>query len=237
MIVDELKKSILDYAITGKLTSQLDKDIPIDKLYEQLKIDNKLSANKKIAIMNEWYQKNIETLKEFKITEEIINFAAHNINIMEFREGAEYFLKILADKDIPVIIISAGVGNIIKEFLIKHNCYYQNIYICSNFLEYKNGIVSGVEDNNLIHPLNKNEVSLRADIKRKIKSRNNILLLGNNIEDINMANRNKTTYKLGFLDEKIDERLEDFKNNFDIICTNNTSYKEICEKINLFTSD
>jgi len=78
---------------------------------------------------------------------------------------------------------------------------------------------------------------LRADIKRKIKSRNNILLLGNNIEDINMANRNKTTYKLGFLDEKIDERLEDFKNNFDIICTNNTSYKEICEKINLFTSD
>ena len=68
MIVDELKKSILDYAITGKLTSQLDKDIPIDKLYEQLKIDNKLSkideSEIPFVIPNGWKWEKLGNLAE-----------------------------------------------------------------------------------------------------------------------------------------------------------------------------
>ena len=83
---------------------------------------------------------------------------------MAFREGAKEFLKSMNDRNIPIIVISAGVGNIIQQFLINNDCNFPNIYICSNFLEYENGIIQGVRDNNLIHPLNKNEISLPANI-------------------------------------------------------------------------
>ena len=202
--------------------------------YHQYEIDNKLPINKKINIMNEWYQKNIETLKKFNITKDIIDYAANNINIMSFRPGAKNFLECMFKKNIPVIIISAGVGNIIEQFLIKNNCNYPNIHICSNFLEYKDNLIIGVRDNNLIHPLNKNEISLPKDLQNIINNKKNTIILGNNISDINMATSNKKIYKIGFLDEKIDERLKQFKENYDIVCTNNTSYDELKNIINIF---
>lgn len=201
--------------------------------YHKFEIDDSLSIDKKISIMNEWYRKNIETLINFNITEEIINYASNNESIMNFRTGAIKFLEAMNNKNIPIIVISAGVGNIIEQFLIKNNCNYPNIYICSNFLEYENGIVKGVRDNNLIHPLNKNEVFLSDDIKNKILGRNNILLLGNSLLDINMARTNRNVYKLGFLDEKIEERLKPFKEHYDIVCTNNTGYDEIRDKVKI----
>lgn len=42
-------------------------------------------------------------------------------------------------------------------------------------------------------------------------------------------------YKLGFLDEKIDERLQSFKENYDIVCTDNTTYDEIRVKIKILS--
>ena len=68
--------------------------------------------------MSEWYNKNIETLKKFGITEQTINYSANNENIMYFRDGAKEFLKEMNDRGIPIIVISAGVGNIIQQFLI-----------------------------------------------------------------------------------------------------------------------
>ncbi len=203
----------------------IDECIKIFSHYHKFEINESLSLEEKMPIMSEWYRKNIETLINFGITEEIINYAANNEHIMAFRKGAINFLKDMHKRNIPIIVISAGVGNIIEQFLIKNNCNYPNIFICSNFLEYKNGSVIGVRDNNLIHPLNKNEVYLPSSIKSKVIGRNNILLLGNSILDINMAGTNKNVYKLGFLDEKIEERLDSFKENYDIVCTENTEPK------------
>lgn len=202
--------------------------------YHKFEIEENIPLDEKMYIMNEWYQKNIETLKIFKITEDIINYAADNENIMSLRKGAKEFLKSMYDKGIPIIIISAGVGNIIEKFLIRNNCNYDNIFILSNFMKYTNGIVSGVENNNLIHSLNKNEVLVPSNVKSKIENRNNVILLGDNISDINMVGDNKNiVIKIGFLDEKVKERLEDFKRNYDIVCTNNTSYDELKQKVKI----
>lgn len=213
----------------------IDECIRIFNYYHKYEIDESLSTDEKMSIMSEWYRKNIETLINFGITDDVINYAANNEHIMAFRDGAVEFLKNMFDKNIPVIVISAGVGNIIEQFLIKNNCNYPNIYICSNFLEYKNGVIVGVRDNNLIHPLNKNEIYLPEHIKNKIINRNNILLLGNSISDINMAGTGRNIYKLGFLDEKIDERLQSFKENFDIVCTENTTYDEIRKMVKVLS--
>jgi len=211
----------------------VDECIRVFSHYHKFEIDESLLVQEKMSIMSEWYRKNIETLINFGITEEIINYAANNESIMAFRDGALEFLKQMNKKNIPIIIISAGVGNIIEQFLIRNNCNYPNIHICSNFLEYNVGVVSGVRNNNLIHPLNKNEISLSSDIKKIISRRENIIILGNNITDVNMVSSNKSVYKIGFLDENIEDRIESFKENFDIVCTHNTSYDEIRSKIKI----
>lgn len=204
--------------------------IRIFNKYHPLEIDDSIPLENKLDIMNEWYKVNIETLINFSIDEDVINYSANNEKIMCFRDGAKYFLELLNKYKVPVIIISAGVGNIIEQFLIKNNCNFPNIFICSNFLEYLDGKIIGVKDGNLIHSLNKNEVSLPIDIKDKIKGKIPILL-GDNIMDINMVTEDKRVVKIGFLDEKINERLETFKKNFDLVCTNNTSYDELVEHI------
>lgn len=211
----------------------IDECVRIFNYYHKYEIDTNLSLEEKMPIMAEWYRKNIDTLIQFGITEEIINYAANNEYIMAFRDGAIEFLKAMYERNIPIIVISAGVGNIIEQFLIKNNCNYSNIFICSNFLEYENGVIIGVRDNNLIHPLNKNEVYLSSAIQEKLKDRKNIILLGNSVSDINMVDDKKTVFKLGFLDEKIEERLESFKANYDMVCTGNTSYDEIRSKIKI----
>ena len=181
--------------------------------------------------MSEWYNKNIETLKKFGITEQTINYSANNESIMSFRDGAKEFLQEMNDRGIPIIVISAGVGNIIQQFLINNDCNFPNIYICSNFLEYEDGIIRSIRDNNLIHPLNKNEISLPTHIQEKVANRNTIILLGNSISDINMTNDRKKTYRIGFLDEKIEERLSAFQEHYDVVCTDNTSYYELGKRI------
>lgn len=205
--------------------------IKIFKYYHRYEIDESIALKEKMLIMSEWYNKNIETLKRFEITEETINYSANNESIMSFRDGAKQFLKEMNDKGIPIIVISAGVGNIIQQFLINNSCNYPNIYICSNFLEYENGTIKSIRDNNLIHPLNKNEISLPQHIQERISNRNNSILLGNSISDINMANSKKNVYKIGFLDENVEERIGTFKQNYDIVCTDNTSYDELRDKL------
>ncbi len=208
--------------------------VKIFNYYHKYEIDEHIPIQEKIKIMDQWYEKNIEILREFDITEETINYSANNESIMCFRNGAERFLSDMNNKGIPIVTISAGVGNIIQQFLINSKCNYPNIYICSNFLEYENGKIKGIRDNNLIHPLNKNEVSLPQYIQEKICNRNNVILLGNSILDIKMASAKKNIHSIGFLDEKVEGRIADFKEYYDIICTDNTSFDELQTKLNIF---
>ena len=189
--------------------------IRIFNYYHKYEIDESIPLEEKMVIMSEWYNKNIETLKKFGITEQTINYSANNENIMYFRDGAKEFLKEMNDRGIPIIVISAGVGNIMQQFLINNDCNFPNIYICSN----------------LIHPLNKNEISLPTHIQEKVANRNTIILLGNSISDINMTNDRKKTYRIGFLDEKVEDRISAFHEHYDVVCTDNTSYYELGKRI------
>ena len=202
--------------------------------YRPIEIDEEMDYETKNRLMTEWWNKHIGLLIKYKMSEKIINEAANDIKVMEFRKGAKEFLKSMNDRNIPVIIISAGIGNFIKQFLIKNQCDYDNIFIISNFIKFENGIASGIIGD-VTHSLNKNEVSLSSDISKLIKNRQNIILLGDNVSDVRMAkeeDRNKAL-KIGFLEEKVEENKKHFEDNFDIVCTDNTGYDELSNKISI----
>lgn len=205
------------------------------KLYEYYRpfeIDESLDYEIKSKLMNEWWNKHIGLFIKYKLSKEALNNALRNSNIISFREGTKEFLENMRDRNIPVIIISAGIGNVIKESLIINNCNLDNIYIVSNFIKFENGIATGISDN-IIHSLNKNEVALSDNIKELIKERTNIILLGDAIADIRMAKEESipNALKIGFLETNVEENKSYFEEQFDIICTNNTNYNELSEKI------
>ena len=194
--------------------------------YRPIEIDISLPFDYRLEQMNSWFREHIELFVKYNLKESYIKEVASNLSIMEFRDGAKEFIRYLYQNQIPLIIISAGIGNFIKSFLEKEECYYSNVHIVSNMIKFRDGVAIGVE-NNVIHSLNKNEVSLTAEIKEKLSKRNNIILLGDQIDDIRMveeSKREKTTRVSFLLDST---QLSSYKEYFDFVCTDDTSYDEI----------
>ena len=138
---------------------------------------------------------------------------------MEFRPGAKEFITFLHENNIPLIIISAGIGNFIETFLSLNDCYFDNVYVSSNKIIFKDGIAVGVGEN-IIHSLNKNEVSLPKDISKRLEGRKEVILLGDQISDLKMCDKSKhdMVYTTCFLTDEGKDNLEKIKANFDIVC-------------------
>ena len=199
--------------------------------YRPIELDENMDFEKKKELMKEWYTKHINLFVKYQITEDIINIAAKDIKTMEFREGAKDFLDYLYKNNIPLIINSAGIGNFAKVFLTNNNCYHPNIYISSNMIDFENGIATGI-GSNIIHSLNKNEMSLPKDIKNKINNRKSILLLGDQKSDKLMVNISKEENVLytGFVTK--DNSFEEHIDNFDIIVDSSSNYFDLLKLLN-----
>ena len=54
-------------------------------------------------------------------------------------------------------------------------------------------------------------------------------MLGDVVDDVNMVTKEKLeqTITVGFLDKKIEQELELYKSTFDIVLTDNASFKEV----------
>lgn len=233
-----LGSSSTSWSVLSK-SDKVPKDYVIERqkyydYYRPIEIDTNLPFETKNELMKEWWIKHINLFVKYKISEEIIKDAARNLRVMAFRNGAEDFLKNMKERNIPVIIISAGIGNFIKEFLIMNNCFYDNIHIVSNFIKFENGYAIGVEDN-ITHSLNKNEISMPEEVKKEYIGRNNIILLGDGLDDVKMASEEKreSALKIGFLEEKVEENEPYYLDTFDVVCTDNTGFDELSEKIKI----
>ena len=204
------------------------------KYYRPYEIDETIDYNTKSNLMNEWWNKHINLFSKYQISKDIIENKETILNSITFRKGTKEFFQNMNERNIPIIIVSAGIGNIIESSLILNDCYFDNIHIIANFFKYENNIVKSISGN-IIHSLNKSEVSMTTDILENIKNRNNIILIGDAIADIQMAKKEhqKNALKIGFLETNVEENKPYYEKYFDIVCTDNTSYNELTEKINL----
>lgn len=198
------------------------------KKYQPIEVDNSLPLDYRMKMVEEWFKKHFELIINYKIKEEIFYKAAASPEIMKFRTGAKEFIEYLYQNNIPLVIISAGIGNFIEEFLKLNNCYYDNIYICSNKIIFEDGVATRLSQN-IIHSLNKNEVTLPLFVKEKLKNRKNVILLGDQVSDINMVDESKhnLVLKVGFLSCNDDKQLEALESNFDIVCKEDDDYNKL----------
>jgi len=85
--------------------------------YYPIEIDPSMSRESKIPHMVEWYAKVNYLLSTQDLTRDDVAEAVARCHDFQLRAGVEEVFSILAKKDIPVIIISAGLGNVIEEVI------------------------------------------------------------------------------------------------------------------------
>ena len=187
--------------------------------YRPIEIDEEMDFHERSRLVSEWYRKHIELFVKYQISDKSFEEAANDLRVMEFRNGAVEFLRYLHEANIPLIIISAGIGNFIESFLKSNGCLYDNIYISSNKVIFKDGVAYGVS-NDLIHSLNKNEVSLPDDIKERLVGRRKVLLLGDQLSDLNMVDESlhDEVIKIGFYSSRAEVPIDYYIDKFDIVC-------------------
>ena len=204
----------------------------LNKFYEKygpIELDYTIDIQEKEKYMLEWYEKSMNLYYTYHLTKEKLKECIYNSHL-ELREGAKDFLNKLYNRNIPVIIFSAGIGNVIEQFLKEKECYYDNITIIGNFIKFdKNGDMIKFSDN-IIHTLNKNIDKLNDDkLKEKIEEKEYRVVIGDLVEDINMMGEypEDKSLKIGFLNKNITENLEKKKKNFDIVLTEENNFYDI----------
>ena len=53
-----------------------------------------------------------------------------------FREGTEELCQLLHSKSVPLLVFSAGMGDVLEEVLKHFNVYSDNVKVVSNFFKY-----------------------------------------------------------------------------------------------------
>lgn len=222
--------AVLDFDIYGEECKK--KIEQINAKYAPVELDYTLDKKTKEKYITEWYQKSIDFLYDHQLTKSNLKKALQKEPI-KFRKGAKEFLQELQQENIPVIIISAGIGNVIEEFLKNQECYGENIYIISNFIQFKDDKMQKFNQS-LIHSMNKNsEGKLPKDWIRRLKQKEHIILCGDLIEDIKMIpeRRKESSILVGFLNSEIKKNLSLYKQNYDIVLTEEEANFYEVEKI------
>lgn len=209
----------------------LEKRTKIYEQYRPLELDYTIEQKEKQKIMKEWAKESFTLLSKY-ITKEGIEKSLVNAELY-LRDGAKEFLKEMNNKNIPLIIMSSGIGNIVKAFLEKEKCMFNNIEIVSNFFEFKDGKTS-IDINNIMATSNKEYCRIPINIRNKLEEKEKALIFGDLIEDIKMINKEKipSTLTFGFLDDNVEQNLERYKENFDIVLTENDDFNTVREILN-----
>jgi 5'-nucleotidase len=205
--------------------------------YRPIEIDPLISLEEKSEKMHEWWKTHFELLVECGLDKGTMEQMV-NENLSRFRQGADIFLAKLDSNKIPVVIMSAGPGDAIEMIFQKNSLLFPNINIIANVFEFdQNGKVAKIKEP-IIHSINKSEITIKSfpEIFENIKDRRNVLLLGDNVSDIGMAEGfpHDCLLKIGFLvpDAQAKENMEEFKRNFDVILTGDGDMSYVNQLIN-----
>lgn len=194
--------------------------------YHPIEIDPKIPIKEKKKKMEEWWMTHFKLLIEKGLSKKHLKEVAESGKI-KLRKGVKEFFKTLKKYKIPIVIISSsGLGEAISIILKKEKILFSNVYLISNsFVWDKKGKAIGVKKP-IIHSLNKDEAMLKKfPFYGEIKERKNVILLGDNIEDVSMVKgfKYKNLLKIGFLNENVKENLPEYKKVYDLLILNDAS--------------
>ncbi|KAK3577134.1 hypothetical protein CHS0354_037467 [Potamilus streckersoni] len=203
-----------------------EKALKLREKYFSIETDPEMTIEQKTPYMIEWWTKAHELLNTCHITKEAVQKMVAS-STAKLRDGCDWLFDECHRASIPLLIFSAGVGDVIEEIIHQQSTLYDNMHIVSNYMDFdKEGKMVGFK-NDIIHIFNKNEnVIHQSDYFENLKDRVNIILIGDSLGDLHMADgaeHMENKLKIGFLNTKVDESLELYKRKFDIVIVQDES--------------
>uniref|UniRef100_A0A0N5A1C7 5'-nucleotidase n=1 Tax=Parastrongyloides trichosuri TaxID=131310 RepID=A0A0N5A1C7_PARTI len=191
--------------------------------YFPLEYSKDLTRDEKIPLMEEWWKLSQGAIAEERLHYDKITDIVMTNNI-ELRKNFCEFVKSLNLSNVPFIVFSAGIGNVIDIILKKKmRLNENNIHIISNTMIFNHDNVCVNFSEPVIHTFSKNYTAIKENnpILNIVKNRNNVLLMGDSLGDVDMEinkNRKGNTLKVGYLNFDINNLLQKYMNCYDIVC-------------------
>lgn len=216
--------------------------------YHPIEICPDIPLPEKAKLMEEWWEKTHGLLIEGGLTYEAIKKSISDAAIA-FRDGVVELFEYLEERDIPVLIFSAGLADIIEEvFRQKLQRSFKNIKVVSNRMVFDEQGHLVAFKGKTIHVLNKNEHALdmaapvhdnlgdpngSIDDNSLVKKRTNVLLLGDHIGDLGMSDglNYDNRIAVGFLNANVEKSLKDYSKAFDIVYLNDAPMRGVVELV------
>ncbi len=169
--------------------------------YRKIELSSEMQESEKCAKMDEWWSAQFDLLIEYGFSDELISRLLEG-DRLTMREGAWAFLKRLSKNGVPILVLSAGIANVIEAQLRLHGANTPNLHISANALSMNQLGIATDHNRPLIHTLNKTSYVPRSGTFSKATSdRPNLLLLGDTVEDVRMKQVTSyaNTISIGFL--------------------------------------
>jgi len=199
--------------------------------YHPIEISNDLSKEEKDKEIKKWWRLHLELMKKYGITQRVFQDIVETQKI-QLRDGVRELMTLLHSQGIPLVIMSAGLGDMISAVLKAEGLLFDTVYIVSNFFQFdQEGKATGIQDT-IIHSLNKHEVETRnLSFYPTIENRKNVVLLGDSIDDLGMVAgfTCKNIIRIGFQNEREEDTT--FIESFDITITDDGDVNAITELV------
>ncbi|GMF15461.1 unnamed protein product [Phytophthora fragariaefolia] len=215
--------------------------------YYPVEISTTLSAEEKFPFMAQWWESTHSLLVEYKLTKDQVKEAVAS-GTLGFRPGFHSLFKLLHEHQVPTLVFSAGLYDVIHAALEKEFAAEQkrseavaveelhdeqvftpdNVHVVSNMMRFDaQGCIEGF-DGRVIHPLTKTAHALLDSpfwTECQLETRRNVVLLGDSRGDVRMAEGldAEETIKIGFLNVHVDEALDEYLELYDVVFTNDAS--------------
>nr|XP_039256046.1 cytosolic 5'-nucleotidase 3-like isoform X2 [Styela clava] len=188
--------------------------------YYAIETDHNLTVEDKIPHMIDWNEKGTGLFIKAGVKREHLPHMVKDSDVC-LRDGFVDLVDTLHKSNVPLLIFSAGVADVVEEVIRQQASVHPNMKIVANTMDFdQKGALIGFKGE-LLHPFNKNESALEGDpYFEEIRHRHNVILLGDSIGDLTMANGVpgvNVSLKIGFLNAKFEELLDTFMDGFDIV--------------------
>ncbi|KAH0626916.1 hypothetical protein JD844_002210 [Phrynosoma platyrhinos] len=188
--------------------------------YYPIEIDPYRTVEDKLPLMVEWWTKAHNLLTQQRILKSDIAEMVKESDVM-LRDGFNIFFDQLYQNRIPLFIFSAGVGDVLEEIIRQAGVFHPNVNVVSNYMDFDDsGILQGFKGP-LIHIYNKNNTVLKdTEYFQQLCTRTNILLLGDSMGDLSMADGVadvENILRVGFLNDRVEEQRGKYIESYDIV--------------------
>lgn len=194
--------------------------------YHPVELDFTMSPEDKAPFMLEWWKKSHEVFEKFRFKKQDIAQVVKESKV-HLRSGADSFFHMMEKNDVPLLIFSAGLGDLVTEVIHQQGSLSKNVTVVSNFMTFdEHGISTGFQLP-VIHTFNKKLHSLKqGSYFEKFPQRTHAILLGDSLGDLTMVegvDNLGLVLKIGFLNEKTSEALPKYMEGYDIVLVDDQS--------------